>query len=62
MAYTQYDWYIKDSEIEYNSHYDLTDEEIHYDLTDEEILERIDIKTIENFLRKKKLRNVDKNK
>jgi len=31
-----------------------------YDLTDEEKLEKIDIKTIENFLRKKKLKNIIK--
>ena len=28
--------------------------------SDEEILERMDIKTIENFLRKKKMKNINK--
>lgn len=29
-------------------------------LSDEEVLERMDMKTIENFLRKKKLNNINK--
>lgn len=34
----------------------------HTSQTDEEILEKMDLKTIENFLRKKKLNNIKNNK